>query len=444
MAPPNHPLQDGRVTLSSRRAVLGAGLAGGAAALLAGCDSDDPPAATTTEPGSASASTSAAADLDPQDWDSVQAQFLLDPALAQFAAFVLSPHTKVLEAAISGYRDELGVDTEGALLAGFDRETAVRDAAAAYHGGVAEQYALTDSTTMGLGLMYGGLELAAGDEVLTTTHDFYSTEDSLRLLRRRTGASIKGVTLYDDPAQATVDQMVERVAGGITPRTKVVALTWVHSSTGVRVPVAEICAALEGLSKVPRSQYVVCVDGVHGFSAVDVDLPDLGCDFLCAGTHKWLFGPRGTGILWGRDFGPLTEVIPTFSDPASPAGRLTPGGYHSFEHRWAAADAFGFMSAIGRDRLVARTAEQATQLKEGLADIAGLTLKTPMSPELSAGIVCFDVAGQRPPDFVSRLRDQEVVGSSTPYATSYVRLGPSIATNPDHVDQAIEAVSSLA
>ena len=279
--------------------------------------------------------------------------------------------------------------------------------------------------------------------MLTTTHDFYSTEDSLRLLRKRTGASIQRVTLYDDPAQATVDQMVERLVAGITPRTKVVALTWVHSSTGVRVPVAEICAALDGLSTVPRSQYVVCVDGVHGFSAVDVDLPDLGCDFLAAGTHKWLFGPRGTGILWGRSFGPLTEVIPTFSDPASPAGRLTPGGYHSFEHRWAAADAFGFMSAVGRDRLVARTAEQATRLKEGLAGIAGLTLKTPMSPDLSAGIVCFDVAGQRPPDFVFKLREQGVVGSSTPYATSYVRLGPSIATNPEQVDQAIEAVSAL-
>ena len=282
-------------------------------------------------------------------------QFLLDPGLAQFAAFVLSPHTKVLDAAIKGYRDELATDTEKALVAGIEREAAVRDAAAAYHGGTAGQYALTDSTTMGLGLMYGGLQLGAGAEVLTTTHDFYSTEDSLRLLRKRTGASIKQVTLYDEPAQATVDQMVGRVAAAITPRTKVVALTWVHSSTGVRVPVAEVCAALAALSKVPRDQYVVCVDGVHGFSAVDVDLPDLGCDFLSAGTHKWLFGPRGTGILWGREWGPLTEVIPTFSDPSDPAGRMTPGGYHSFEHRWAAADAFGFMSSIGRDRLVART-----------------------------------------------------------------------------------------
>lgn len=433
---------------TTRRTLLGAGLAGGAAAALTACSGEEEPSArpgsaTPTATPTAAASTTAAPVLDPQDWASVKEQFLLDPSMAQFAAFVLSPHTRVLADAIAGYRDELATDTEAALLTDFEREAAVREAAAGYHGGTAEQYALTDSTTMGLGLMYGGLDLGPGDEVLTTTHDFYSTEASLRLLRKRTGATITQVTLYDDPATATVDEMVGRLAAGITERTRVVALTWVHSGTGVRVPVAEICAALEGLSRVPRSQYVVCVDGVHGFSAVDVDLPDLGCDFLAAGTHKWLFGPRGTGILWGRRWEALTEVIPTFSDRASPAGRLTPGGYHTFEHRWALANAFGFMASIGRDRLVARTVEQATQLKEGLAGLPGIALKTPQDPAASAGIVCFEVEGQAPQDAVFKLRDAGVVGSSTPYAESYARLGPSIATDPEQVDAAIEAVSLL-
>ena len=54
--------------------------------------------------------------------------------------------------------------------------------------------------------------------MLTTTHDFYSTEDSLRLLRQRTGATVSQVTLYDDPATATVDEMVGRLVGGITQR----------------------------------------------------------------------------------------------------------------------------------------------------------------------------------------------------------------------------------
>lgn len=419
---------------STRRVLLGAGLAGGAA-LVVGCDDDSgpTPAAATAGP-SAPPEEISIPDFDPGDWASVRAQFPLDPDSAQFAAFVLSPHTAQVDAAVSYHRARLGWDTEQALLEGIELEDAVRAAAAAYAGGAAGEYALTDSTTMGLGVVYGGLALTARDEVLTTTHDFFSTEDALRLLTLRTGARVRRVSLYGDPATATVDEMVDRLARGLTPRTRVVAITWVHSSTGVRTPVREIADALpDGV--------LLCVDGVHGLAAVDVDLPDLGCDFLSAGTHKWLFGPRGTGLVWGRSWGPLTEIIPSFT-PQSPAGRLTPGGYHSFEHRWALAEGFAFQQGIGRAAVVERTVEQATRLKEGLAG-SGVTVVTPLDPEVSAGIVCLDVPGKPPGNGVLELREQGVVASVTPYATSYLRLGPSIVTSPEEVDAAVEAVSGL-
>jgi selenocysteine lyase/cysteine desulfurase len=413
----------------TRRLFLGAGIAGGAA-LVSGCSNDDTP---SSEP-SASASPDPRA-WDPQDWDSIRAQFLLDPELAQFAAFVLSPHTRLLDAAIADHRDRLGRDTEDALLSGQANEQAVRDAAAGFAGGDASQYALTDSTTMGIATMYGGVTLREGDEVLTTTHDFFSTEDSLRLLELRTRAKITRVDLYDDPAAATVEDMTKRLLDAVTPKTRVVALTWVHSSTGVRVPVQEISAGL-------RDDVILCVDGVHGFAAVDVDLPDLGCDFLASGTHKWLFGPRGTGILWARDWEPLTELIPSFSGPDGPA-RLTPGGYQAFEHQWAAKDAFEFQQSIGRAQVVERTVEQASQLKDGLSGINGLTLVTPSDPAVSAGIVCVDVAGMLPANAVQELRARGVVASATPYQRSYLRLGPSIATSPEQVDQAIAALEEI-
>ena len=188
---------------------------------------------------------------------------------------------------------------------------------------------------------------------------------------------------------------------------------------------------------------MLCVDGVHGFNAVDVDLPDLGCDFLATGTHKWLFGPRGTGILWGRDWGPLTALIPSFSGDRDGATRMTAGGYHAFEHQWALDDAFGFMQDIGRDRVVARNVEQATLLKEGLAAIPGLRLVTPLDPAVSAGIVCVDVPRTQPSEAVLALREQGIVASATPYQVSYLRLGPSIATSPEQVDVVLDAVATL-
>ena len=431
---------------STRRTVLGAGLAGGTG-LLAGCTTGDSAEPTATTSGTATGPP-APGDLtvpgfDPADWESVRAQFPLDPELAQFAAFVLSPHTAPVEAAIAHHRARLNIDTEQALHDGYAAERQVRAAAASFAGANEDQFALTDSTTMGIAIMYGGLALRPGDEVLTTSHDFYSTEASLQLLHRRTGARVRRVTLYDDPARATVDELTSRLVRAIGARTRVVAVTWVHSSTGVRLPIPEYGAVIADLNRDrdERDRILLCVDGVHGFGAADVDLPDLGCDFLATGTHKWLFGPRGTGILWARDWDPLTELIPTFSGPGE-AQRLTPGGYHDFEHRWALTEAFSFHERIGRDRVVARTVEQATALKGGLSGIDGITVVTPADPEVSAGIVC--VAGLAPADAVTALRSKGIVASATPYQPSYLRLGPSIVTSPEEVDAAVAAVSELA
>ena len=442
---------DVRVPAPTRRTLLGAGLASvSVAAGLTACDAGAPaadPSPTPSPTGSVTAATDAASpsasaaaaptipDFDETDWESVRAQFPLDPAMAQFAAFVLSPHTAQVDAAIDHHRGRLALDTEGTLLEGSDLENAVRRAAADHSGGTPGQYALTDSTTMGIATMYGGLALSADDEVLSTTHDFFSTEDSLRLLTQRTGAQVSRVTLYDQPWQANVDEMVSRLLAGLTPRTKVVAVTWVHSSTGVRLPIKEIGEAIDGRA-------LLCVDGVHGFAAVDVDLPDLGCDFLSAGTHKWLFGPRGTGILWGRDWDPLTELIPSFSGPDEGA-RLSPGGYHAFEHRWALDQGFAFHQKVGRAAAVQRTVEQASQLKEGLTGARGIRVVTPADPEVSAGIVCLDVEGLPPGNGVYELRQLGIVASATPYQKSYLRLGPSIVTTPEQVDAAVEAVAGL-
>jgi len=98
-----------------------------------------------------------------------------------------------------------------------------------------------------------------------------------------------------------------------------------------------------------RDQILFCVDGVHGFGVEDQDVSKLGCDFFIAGTHKWIFGPRGTGLVWGteRAWQQTKAVIPSFSrsydvwlgiaDQAQvPMGEhMSPGGFHSFEHRWA-------------------------------------------------------------------------------------------------------------
>jgi selenocysteine lyase/cysteine desulfurase len=431
-----------------RRTFLTAGAAfavGAGTSLLAGCTGDDDDDSGGVDPGA---------------WDDVRAAFALDPELAHFAAFVLAGHPAPVRDAIAVWRDRLDADPDAVLHRAAEHDDDVRRAAADYLGVRADEIALTDSTTMGLGLTYHGLRLRPGDHVLTSTHDFYSTHESVRLAADRAGARVEQVPLYDDPAAATADQMADRVRTALRPETRVVALTWVHSSTGVKLPVRAIADAIAeaNADRKPADRAVFCLDAVHGFGAEAVGPAELGCDVFVSGTHKWLFGPRGTGLVWMRpDAGrAVTPIIPGFDATSmgnwfldrqarGPYGpQLTPGGYQAFEHRWAVAEAFAFHADLGRDRVAARTSELADRLKTGLAELPNVRLVTPRDPDLSSGIVCCQIAGIDPGGaFLALRQEYGIVASVTPYRESYLRFGPSIVTSPDQVDDAIRAVADL-
>jgi selenocysteine lyase/cysteine desulfurase len=399
--------------------------------------------------------------FDPRNWTSVRAQFALDPRVMNFSTFLLAPHPRPVRDAVARYARALDRDAKRYLDRQEDMNAAeqrVRNSAARYLNIARDELALTDSTTMGLALLYGGLQLSEDDEVLTTTHDFYSTHESLRLRALRTGAHVRRIRLYENARTASVDEIVSAVRRNVTPKTRALAVTWVHSSTGVKLPIRAISEALRS------TRVLLCVDGVHGFGIEAATPKELGCDFLVSGCHKWLFGPRGTGVIWGRSdaWDAITPTIPTFDgrafrpwlegQPPPPTGipglpraaAITPGGFHSFEHRWALADAFEFRRKIGRTRAAARTHALAQRLKDGLAEVKRVRLVTPDSQTLSAGLVCFEVEGRDPFEFVDRLyTGARIVASVTPYSRRYVRLGPTIANTPTEVDRLIRAVASV-
>jgi selenocysteine lyase/cysteine desulfurase len=436
-----------RTLLTTGAAVAGTATAG---ALLAGCD----PAPAPPSP------VSPAPPLNPDDWANVRAQFPLSADHAQFAAFVFASHPATVRTAIERHRAGLDADPHGYLDSrAAQLDEAVATAAARYLDTSPEQIAFTDSTTAGLGTLYSGLRLRPGDEVLTTEHDFYSTHETLRLRQVRDGATVRRVRLYDEPERATAADMVSRLRAAVSPATRVVAVTWVHSSSGVALPIRAMADALAevnaGRSEADRA--LLCVDGVHGFGILDATPAALGCDFLVSGTHKWLFGPRGTGLIWGRPqaWARFTPIVPPFATesfigwfdgtpPTTPAGpAATPGGYHSFEHRWALAEAFELHRAVGRDRVAARSRQLAGALLQGLSGIRGVRVRTPADEATRAAVVCCQIDGVSPAQAVGRLHGAGVNASSTPYATSYLRFGTSIVTNESDVDKALKAVRDL-
>jgi selenocysteine lyase/cysteine desulfurase len=398
----------------------------------------------------------APAALDPRDWASVRDAFALDRRQRHFTAFLLAAHPRPVREAIERHRGGLDRDAAGYLHANQARlEAAVASEAARYLGVRDTDLAFTDSTTMGLGLVYGGMRLRG--EIVTTEHDHYATHEALRLRAARDGVRVRRIRLYDDPARASRQAIVDAVRRGVSARTRLLALTWVHSGTGVKLPLREIAAELAGER---RRGLLIVVDGVHGLGVEDLSPGIDACDVFVAGCHKWLGGPRGTGLVWSiKAWDALRPTIPTFDGAsylawmdgrpppfdAPPGPTFTPGGFHAFEHRWALAEAFAFQRAIGRARVAARIHGLAARLKRGLAGLDRVRLVTPADASVSSGLVCFDVDGLPAPEAVRRLaREHRISASVTPYATEHVRLGCGLQVLEADVDAAVEAVRALA
>lgn len=401
------------------------------------------------------------------DWAKVRAQFNLAPGILHFSQFFLVSHPRPVREAIEKYRRMLDADPVSTVekyvpLTGGGMQSELTGSASEYIGGHPEEVAITDSTTQGLALIYNGLSLQAGDEILTSTHDHYVHHESIRLVAERSGATWRRIPLYDAPADASAGQMVERMQRAIVPRTRVIGLTWVQSSSGVKAPVRAIAEMIAAVNRNRDAQdrILIVLDAVHGFGNQEEPLASLGVDFAASGTHKWIFAPRGTGIIWApeRNWRLLRPTIPSFFSPdpvmawvdgqplktPTKASWVSPGGFKAYEHQWAMPEAFAFHRRIGRERVAARIASLNTQCKEGLARIPKVKLHTPRDPSLSAGIICFEVEGQAVEETVRKLHDHKVVATTSPYKVSYVRLAPSLVNDENEVDAALRAVREAA
>lgn len=396
------------------------------------------------------------------EWAEVRGQFDLSPDKIHLSALYIASHPRTVRNAIDRHRRGLDADPVNYLNENIgSNERQVLSRAAQYFGVADSNVALTDSTTMGLGLIYNGLDVRAGQEVLTTENNYYSTDEALRLKAASTGAIVRRVPMYQSVASATEGEIVDNIIRSVSPATRAVALTWVHSSTGLKLPLRSIADRLTEINaaRAEAEQVLLCVDGVHGFGVEDVELASLGCDLFAAGCHKWLFGPRGTGVVYGSERGwrSVRGTIPTFMDdrirdawitgadiPTSMNGRrFSPGGFKAYEHQWAMAEAFDLHFDIGKKKIADRTHELSRQLKEGLAAMEHVRLYTPMSDQLSSGIVCFDVDGMSPYAVVNRLAERNIVATVTPYADPYTRIAPCIYNTNAEIDTVLREIRSF-
>jgi len=165
-----------------------------------------------------------------------------------------------------------------------------REQVAALLGCRSAELLITRSTTDAMNVLASGMRLDAGDHVLLTDQEHEGGTYCWTNLARRRGIVVDVIPIAPedhDPAA-----IVARFARAIGPRTRVVSVSHVVSATGYCMPIAEIAA-------LARAHDILCVvDGAQALGQMPVDVKALGCHAYAAPGHKWLMGPKGTGMLY--------------------------------------------------------------------------------------------------------------------------------------------------
>ena len=387
---------------------------------------------------------STASPVPEEKWAQLRQLFTQDPDYIHFSNFLVTSHPKPVRDAIDLHRARIdrnpGLAMDWDLQEAWKREAQVRDWAGRYLQAKPGQIALTGSTTEGLAMIYGGIHVRPDQEILTTVHEHYSTEFTLDDRVKKEGTQVRKIKLFKDAHRISVDEVLSAIKSNIRPNTRVLGMTWVQSGSGVKLPIGEIGKLVEELnrSRDEKDRILYVVDGVHGFGVEDLSFPQMHCDFFIAGTHKWMFGPRGTGIICARseELKDVTPTVPTFSEDTNFATTMSPGGYHAFEHRWALNEAFKLHLQLGKADVQTRIHGLNSYLKERLLAHSQIELVTPTSPELSAGFTFFRVKDQSSDKVAAYLMENRVVSDAVHRdAGPVIRTAPGLLNTESEVDR---------
>jgi selenocysteine lyase/cysteine desulfurase len=280
-------------------------------------------------------------------WREVQSAFKLDRSLINLNNGFTCPCPRDVLESVFRYMDMINmlpVHYQGMVAGNIQT---IRRRMAAEFGCDPEEMALTRGASESLQIVQNGIDLKAGDEVITTEQDYPRMLTTWDQRMRREGIK---VTRLQFPVPTTQDDLFQRFEKAITPRTKVFHFCHITNLTAQLFPV-------QRLSRLARSKGIVTiVDGAHALGHFPFKLRDLECDAYGVSLHKWLLAPIGNGCLYVR-----RESIPKFW-PLQAAPEQQDNDIRKFEaigtHPWAIRAALGealaFHQAIGAERKAAR------------------------------------------------------------------------------------------
>ena len=306
--------------------------------------------------------------------------FLFSPGLVYLQTGSLGPTPRpVMDFTIAAWKE---LETNPLYYGYGPHEHAmdeVRAKAAAFIGCNTGELVLTRCTTEGMNWVAQGLGLAAGDRVLITDQEHPGGRSGWEYVARKHGVVLDTVVI--PPGENDEQAIVDRFAKGITPRTRAFVFSHLLTSTGLRMPVAE-------LSALARSRNCLAiVDGAQAVGGIDVNVKSLGCHVYVTSGHKWLMAPKGTGLLY------LSEELGTTVDPvALQAGRAAysdSSGVCNIPGVLGLGAAIDYSSAIGIAKTEAHNLAVRNRLYDALQSLTKLHVVSAPPGPLASPLLTF-------------------------------------------------------
>jgi isopenicillin-N epimerase len=407
---------------------------------------------------------------------STRPAFALDPAMLYMNIGTTGSTPKHILKALDDYNREVALNPRET----FGGLNPMREAIAAGFGTTFEEMVMSYNTTDGMNKILAGVELNAGDEILTTNHEHPGGIGPMNILRYRRGVIITPLALPVGDAQSPEDY-VELFRRNIKPNTKAIVFSAPTYLTGTMLPYRRLAMLAQqyGLMSI--------VDGAHATGMFNIDFHRSGIDFWGCSGHKWQCGPGGTGILYIRNrvsehnplplfnFWPSVTGNTTFTAPRTNANAATYGigtrvqsvGNPNYPMLRAFSETCQFWDSIGRQAIEDHDLALSAYLKSLIVQNWGAAhLYSPRHGELSSALTSFSpfhaasvnvTAAQAAAEtaqsntFVNRLRDEygivirntavPVIGSQASHHP--VRISTHLFHSMADVDRVVSSMLAL-
>jgi selenocysteine lyase/cysteine desulfurase len=317
---------------------------------------------------------------------------------------------------------------------------------AALIGAVPEEIAFTRNATDGINLVLAGIDWQAGDEVITTEQEHEAMNHPLLYLHQRKGLVVKRVAVSPDPAV-----MIERLEALYTPKTRLVAMSFVTCETGTRLPGKAIAAWAH------EHNLLCLLDGAQVSGAIKIDIRDIGCDFYASNGHKWLSGPKGTGFFYSKresleklspahvGAGSLMKVdLQTEEAIPFDTGQRFEFGTRAWPLYAGLGSSLDWFDSLGWDNVYGHVAALSAQLKELILQRPYLRLVSPVPFEQSSGLVAFVVEDHVAQEVSSAMREKWHIYTRVVPHYNVLRVSSAHFNNREDMDKLMAALDQIA